>query len=95
VAVSDELRFGKQRTLNLREGLPSAAEAVQRAEQWLREQQVKGREEVLIITGRGVNSIGGIAVIRPAVERLLYSLRRFRRGSGSHTRARRGAGPPS
>jgi hypothetical protein len=76
MGAADELRFGAQRTLNLREGLPSAAEAVRRAEQWLREQQVKGRNEVLVITGRGTHSIGGIAVIRPAVERLLHSLRR-------------------
>lgn len=76
MAVTDELRFGPQRTLNLREGLPAAAEAVHRAEQWLREQQIKGRKEVLIITGRGSHSVGGIAVIRPAVEKLLFSLRR-------------------
>jgi hypothetical protein len=74
--VSDELRFGPQRTLNLREGLPLASEAVQRADRWLREQQVKGRSEVLIITGRGAQSLGGIAVIRPAIEKLLFSLRR-------------------
>lgn len=76
MVVSDELRFGPQRTLNLRDGLPAAADAVHRAEQWLREQQVKGRKEVLIITGRGSHSVGGIAVIRPAVEKLLFSLRR-------------------
>lgn len=76
MAAADELRFGPQRTLNLREGLPVAAEAVRRAEQWLREQQVKGRKEVLIITGRGNQSVGGVAVIRPAVEKLLFSLRR-------------------
>jgi FAD/FMN-containing dehydrogenase len=72
----DELRFGPQRTLNLREGLPSAAQAVRRAEQWLREQQVRGSPEVLIITGRGNQSIGGVAVIRAAVEKLLFSLKR-------------------
>lgn len=76
MVAPDELRFGPQRTLNLREGLPSEAEAVRRAEQWLREQQVKGRKEVLIITGRGKHSLGGIAVIRPAVEKLIFSLRR-------------------
>jgi len=76
MVVPDELRFGPQRTLNLRDGLPAAAEAVQRAERWLREQQVKGRKEVLIVTGRGSQSVGGIAVIRPAVEKLLFSLRR-------------------
>ncbi len=72
----DELRFGAQRTLNLREQLPSAAEAVKRADMWLREQQVKGSKEVLIITGRGRQSLGGVGVIRNAVENLLFSLRR-------------------
>ena len=76
MSAPDELRFGPQRTLNLREGLPAAPDAVRRAEQWLREQQVKGRKEVLVITGRGNQSVGGIAVIRPAVEKLLFSLRR-------------------
>jgi hypothetical protein len=72
----DELRFGAQRTLNLREGLPVAAEAVRRAERWLREHQVKGSAEVLVITGRGSHSPGGIGVIRQEVERLLFALRR-------------------
>lgn len=72
----DELRFGAHRTLNLREGLPVAAEAVQRADRWLREQQVKGNEEVLVITGRGSHSPGGIGIIRQEVERLLFSLKR-------------------
>ena len=72
----DELRFGPQRTLNLREGLPSADEAVRRADRWLREQQVNGSREVLVITGRGAHSVGGIAVVRPAIEKLLFSLRR-------------------
>ena len=76
MVAPDEVRFGTGRTLNLRDGLPTAAEAVQRAERWLREQQVKGRKEVLIITGRGLQSIGGVAVIRPAIEKLLFSLRR-------------------
>src|SRR6185503_16667936 len=72
----DELRFGAQRTLNLREGLPSADDAVRRADTWLREQQVRGVKEVLIVTGRGLHSIGGVAVVRPAVEKLLFRLRR-------------------
>ena len=80
----DELRFGPQRTLNLREGLPSGAEAVQRAERWLRERQVRGDREALIITGRGNQSIGGVAVIREAIERLLFSLRRRGVISGHH-----------
>jgi hypothetical protein len=72
----DEIRFGPERTLNLREGLPSAREAAERAERWLREQQVRGSAEVLVITGRGNQSVGGIPIIRPAIEKLLFSLRR-------------------
>jgi hypothetical protein len=71
----DEVRFGSQRTLNLREGF-TAPEAVRRAESWLREHQIKGSLEVLLITGRGNHSIGGMPVIKPAVEKLLFSLRR-------------------
>lgn len=74
--VFDELRFGPERTLNLRDGLPSAAHAVERAELWLRERQVRGDKEALIITGRGRRSPGGIGVIREAIEKLLFSLRR-------------------
>lgn len=76
MSALDELRFGPQRTLNLRESLPTADEAVRRAESWLREQQVKGTKEVLVITGRGNQSIGGVAVIRGAIEKLLFSLHR-------------------
>jgi hypothetical protein len=76
VSASDELRFGPQRTLNLRENLPTSIEAVRRADAWLREQQVRGSEEVLVITGRGSHSIGGVAVIRGAIEKLLLSLHR-------------------
>ena len=76
VRAFDELRFGPQRTLNLRESLPAAPEAVGRAEAWLREQQVRGSGEVLIITGRGNQSLGGVGVIRAAVEKLLFLLKR-------------------
>jgi hypothetical protein len=72
----DELRFGPARTLNLRESLPTAREAVQRCENWLREQQIKGSAEVLIVTGRGSHSIGGVPVVKQAVDKLLFSLRR-------------------
>jgi hypothetical protein len=76
VRALDELRFGPQRTLNLRDNLPTAADAVRRAETWLREQQIQGSKEVLVVTGRGNQSFGGVAVIRAAVEKLLFSLRR-------------------
>ena len=76
----DEARFGKSRTLNLRESLPTAAEAVARAEAWLRQQQVQhsgtdAPAEVLVITGRGNNSEGGVSVVRGAVEGLLHRLK--------------------
>ena len=72
----DEASFGPARTLNLRTSLPTAAEATARAESWLRERQMSQAGEVLVITGRGKSSEGGIAVVKPAVERLLFSLRR-------------------
>ena len=36
----DEVRFGATRTLNLRESLPTGAEAARRLEAWLRQHQV-------------------------------------------------------
>jgi hypothetical protein len=72
----DEVRFGSSRTLNLREALPTPATATQRAEAWLRQQQVDQAGEVLIITGRGNQSEGGVSVVREAVIRLLHVLRR-------------------
>jgi hypothetical protein len=72
----DEARFGRTRTLDLRRGLPSAADAEARAESWLRERQVTIGGDVLIITGRGGRSEGGIAVVRPAIQKRLGRLRR-------------------
>jgi hypothetical protein len=72
----DEARFGARRTLNLRAQLPTVADAVARAEQWLRQQQVEGASEVLVITGRGAGSEGGVSPVREAVAKLLPSLRR-------------------
>jgi hypothetical protein len=73
------VRFGPQRTLNLRTGLPSAADAMRRAENWLRQQQVaQDREgaDVLVITGRGRGSIDGVPVIREAALDLFARLKR-------------------
>ena len=67
----DELRFGRSGTLNLRASLPTAAEAVKRAESWLRMKQAEGAREVLIVTGRGNHSFARIGVVREAVQRLL------------------------
>jgi hypothetical protein len=72
----DELRFGSGRTLNLRDSLPSGAEAVRRADSWLREKQVEGAGEVLVITGRGNQSLGQIPIVREEVRKLLGRLRR-------------------
>jgi hypothetical protein len=72
----DEARFGAQRTLNLRESLPTPEDAVARTEAWLRQQQVDRADEVLIITGRGNQSEGGVSIVRDAVLRLLLVLRR-------------------
>jgi hypothetical protein len=72
----DEARFGSDRTLNLRASLPAAQEATRRAESWLRERQVAGVTEVLVITGRGNSSEDGHSVVREAVATLLRTLRR-------------------
>lgn len=72
----DQVRYGDANTLNLRESLPTAADAARRAEAWLRQKQVEGVAEVLIITGRGNNSEGGISPVREAVARTITSLRR-------------------
>jgi hypothetical protein len=72
----DEIRFGPQRTLNLRESFPTVSVAVTRTESWLRQQQVERADEVLIITGRGNNSEGGVSVVRQAVIALLHTLKR-------------------
>lgn len=70
------MQFGPSRTLNLREQLPTAAAAVQRAEAWLRERQMARAGEVLVITGSGRGSEGGVPVVREAVLKLLTTLRR-------------------
>jgi hypothetical protein len=72
----DEIRFGPDRTLDLHEQLPSGVQAVARTEAWLREKQASGAREVLVITGRGNNSEGGVSVVREEVRRLLSRLRR-------------------
>jgi hypothetical protein len=72
----DALRFGEQHILNLRESLPTAAQAAARAEQWLRQKQAESVDRVLVITGRGNNSPGGVSPVREAFVRLLSSLRR-------------------
>lgn len=72
----DEAEFGVKNILNLRESLPTAADARYRAEAWLRERQISRANEVLVITGRGNQSPGGVSVVRTAILELLPLLRR-------------------
>jgi len=72
----DEAEFGAKNVLNLRESLPTAADARFRAESWLRERQISGVSEVLLITGRGNQSPGGVSPVRLAILALLPALRR-------------------
>jgi len=72
----DEVRFGPARTLNLRESLPTGAEAARRVDAWLRQHQVQKSPELLVITGRGNKSEAGVAVVREATIRMFHELRR-------------------
>jgi hypothetical protein len=72
----DEIRFGPSRTLNLRESLPTGDAARARADSWIRAKQVERAGELLIITGRGKGSEGGVPVVRQAILALFPSLRR-------------------
>jgi hypothetical protein len=72
----DEARFGPARTLDLRASMPTGVEAVRRAEPWLRERQMARAGDVLVITGRGKGSPGGIAVVREAIRKLFGTLKR-------------------
>lgn len=72
----DEVRFGASRTLNLRASLPTARDAAQRVENWLRQHQPLHSGELLVITGRGNNSEGGVSVVREATIRVFHEMRR-------------------
>ena len=72
----DVVRFGSARTLNLRTSLPTGSEAAKRLENWLRQHQVQKTVDVLVITGRGNNSEGGIAVVRETSVSVFHDLRR-------------------
>ena len=56
----------------------TGAESAARVEAWLRSKQVELTGEVLVITGRGAGSVGGIPVIKEATRRVLNRLRRLR-----------------
>lgn len=72
----DEVRFGASKTLNLRTSLPTGDEAARRLDGWLRQHQVAASGEVLVISGRGNNSEGGVAVVRETSIRVFHELRR-------------------
>jgi hypothetical protein len=72
----DEAEFGVKNILNLRESLPTVADARHRAEAWLRERQISRVTEVLVITGRGNQSPGGVSAVRSGILALLPILRR-------------------
>lgn len=72
----DEIQFGLDRTLNLRDELPTGADAKFRAEAWLRQRHSLSRDPVLIITGRGKGSAAGIPVVKTQLLALLHILRR-------------------
>jgi hypothetical protein len=72
----DEARFGGANILNVRDSMPTGAEATARAEGWLRRRQVDRAGEVLLITGRGNGSPGQVPVVREEIRKLLTRLRR-------------------
>ena len=58
----DEVRFGAARTLNLRAlAADRARGGASASSAWLRQHQVQQSGEVLVITGRGNNSEGGVS----------------------------------
>lgn len=83
----DAIEYGPDRTLNLRAHMPTRSEALARTEAWLREKQVAGVRDVLVITGRGLGSVDGVSIVREAVLQLLALLRRRNvvAGFGEHT----------
>ena len=83
----DEVRFGARARSTCARRCRRRMRPPTRTEAWLRQQQVERADEVLIITGRGNNSDGGVSVVREAVIRLFTSLqatRRRQRARGAH-----------
>jgi hypothetical protein len=75
-SVLERVRFGPTRTLNVRAGKYTGDEAAARVEAWLRTKQVELTGDVLVITGRGAGSVGGVPVVKNATIRVLNRLRR-------------------
>ena len=76
LASVERARFGPLRTLNVRVSMLGGEESARRVESWLRSKQVELSGDVLIITGRGAGSVGGIPVVKESTERVLSRLRR-------------------
>jgi hypothetical protein len=76
LASLERARFGPLRTLNIRVSLLNGEESARRVESWLRSKQVELTGDVLIITGRGAGSIGGVPVIKESTLHVLNRLRR-------------------
>lgn len=72
----DEINFGSDRTLNLRDSFVTGADAKFRAEAWLRQRHALSSEPVLVVTGRGKGSTDGVPIIKQEVLALLHTLRR-------------------
>jgi hypothetical protein len=72
----DAVAFGPAKTLDLH-AFRSVDDAVRHTERWLRERQVSRAGSVLVITGRGARSPGGVPVMRPAIQKLFTRLRRL------------------
>src|SRR5690348_4168885 len=69
--------FGPMRTLNVRANMLGGDESSARVESWLRSKQVELSGDVLVITGRGAGSLGGVPVIKNATVRVLKRLKRL------------------
>ncbi|HEY5544723.1 MAG TPA: hypothetical protein VIK50_01605 [Gemmatimonadaceae bacterium] len=74
----ERVRFGRLRTLNVRASMLTGAQSAARVDAWLRSKQVELSGEVLVITGRGAGSLGGVPVVKEATRRVLNRLRRLR-----------------
>lgn len=76
-ASLERARFGPLRTLNVRASMLTGDESAARVEAWLRSKQVELTGDVLVITGRGAGSQGGIPVVKDATRRVLNRLKRL------------------
>ena len=76
-ASLERARFGPLRSLNVRASMLTGDESAARVEAWLRSKQVELTGDVLVITGRGAGSIGGIPVVKDATRKTLNRLKRL------------------